>query len=251
MATRDPWQVELARFRPAWPSLVAQRDLLRRADWKFLMPRASAVELLPALVNDYAVLAAGSGFIASYRTLYYDTPALDFFHAQRRGRRVRHKVRVRHYPDRLLSFLEIKQRRSELQSSKIRIQRRYDDDDLTAADQAIVDIHTGIGRPVEPQAWTRFRRVTLLGLHTDERVTIDTGLVVQMGTHRRSFAALAIVEVKQWPIHHHTIALSAIRAGGWRPGWMSKYCTAIAGTHPDARLNGLLPGLRALKRGVA
>lgn len=247
--TSQEWRDLLARFPAAPPDLIVRRELRRRTDSKFVLTPASAAELLLAITGDYTVLGAGDELVAAYRTLYFDTPELEFFHEQRRGRRVRHKVRVRHYPDRRLTLLEVKARRSEIETTKFWRKRAYGDNALDSADQAFVDLHTGIHRTVFPQVWTDFRRVTLLGIRANERVTIDLDL--RMGPHGRSFPAVAIVEVKQWPYCRGTPVMSAMRAAGWRPGWASKYCSAIALTHPELHPNALLPGLRDLERGAA
>jgi VTC domain-containing protein len=241
----------LAPFPRASTALAAQRELRRRTDSKFILTRQGAVDLFPKLSSDYAILPAGSSLVASYRTLYFDTADLDFFHAARRGRRVRHKVRIRHYPDRRVTFLEVKKRRSGILTTKTWRERDYADNELDEEDQAFVAAETGVGRRVLPQAWTGFRRVMLLGLRTNERVTIDLGLRVEMGRFEKSFGDVAIVEVKQWPYSRATPVMAALRAGGWRAGWLSKYCAAIAVTHPNVRLNELKPGLRSLDRGAA
>lgn len=249
--TGADWQDLLARFPRATPELLVDRELRRRTDSKFLLSPAAASDLLQRMTGDYALLTAGGELLASYRTLYFDTPALDLFHAHRRGRRVRHKIRVRHYPDRRVTLLEIKTRRSELETSKVWRARDYGDCEFSQDDQAFVGAHTGIEHPVEPQVWTEFRRVTLLGLATPERVTLDLDLRVAMGHRARSLAGVAIVEVKQWPFRRHSPVMSALQAAGWRSGWASKYCAAIAFTRPDVPQHELQPGLRALTRGAA
>jgi hypothetical protein len=245
------WREALALLAPAPPDLIAGRQLRRRTDSKFLMPPSAARALLPLIARDYALITNGHRGIATYRTLYFDTPALDLFHAQRRGRRVRHKVRIRHYPDRLVSFLEVKTRRTDLETRKALRPRDYGDDVLSAADRAFAQGETEIGQPLQPQAWTTFQRLTLLGLRVHERVTIDLNLEVSGSDRCRGFPGVAVVEVKQWPYSRGTPVMAALRAGGWREGWLSKYCAAIAFTRPDARRNRLLPGLRVLERSVA
>jgi len=245
------WEELLARFPAATPDLAVRRELSRRADSKFVASPAAAAAVLPALADDYSVLAAGDGPIASYRTLYFDTPDLDFFNAHRRGRRPRHKVRIRHYPDRRVSLLEVKTRRSDRETDKVWREHPYGDSAMSAADEAFVEARVALRRGLVPQVWTVFRRVTLLGIRTNERVTIDFNLEVSMGVRRKSLAAVAIVEVKQWPYRRNTPVMSALRASGWRPAWASKYCAAIAFTRPEVRLNALLPGLRGLERELA
>jgi hypothetical protein len=245
------WGGLLARFAPASPELVVRRELRRRTDSKFVLSPSAALELLGALTSEYAVLGTGNGPLASYRTLYFDTPELDFFHAHRRGYRVRHKVRVRHYPDRRLTSLEVKTRLSELETTKTWRAREFGDGTLSREDQAFIGIQSGITQEVLPQVWTGFRRLTLLGIATNERLTVDLDLRVEGEGRERSFAAIAIVEVKQWPHDRATPVMAALRAAGRRPGWVSKYCTAIAFTRPEVRCNKLLPGLRALEWAAA
>jgi len=245
------WHDLLVRFPVATPELAAARELRRRTDSKFVMPPASAAALLSSLTGEYALLGTGNGPLASYRTLYFDTPELDCFHAQRRGCRVRHKVRVRHYVDRRVTSLEVKTRVSELETVKVWRERAYDESELSADDQAFVSGRTGILRPMVPQVWTGFRRVTLLGIEATERVTVDLDLGVERGGRRRSLAGIAVVEVKQWPLDRGTAVMSALRAAGARSGWMSKYCAAVAFTRPQVRCHPLLPALRALERAAA
>lgn len=245
------WTSLLSRFPPAPPDLLARRELRRRADAKYVMPTSVATDMVTALTNDYAVLSAGSELVAMYRTLYLDTPELAFFHAHRRGRRVRYKVRIRHYLDRRISVLEVKARRNDLLTTKTWRPREYCNNDVTADDQAFVRAHTGVSGDVLPQVWTRFRRLTFLGLRVSERVTVDLDLGVEMRGSRKTLPSVAIVEIKQWPICRSTPVMAALRALGQRPCWASKYCAAIAWTRPNERLNALLPGLAALERRIA
>lgn len=222
----------------------------RRTESKFVMPVSAAAALLRALASDYAVLRAGSALVAAYRTLYFDTADLEFFHAHRCGRRVRHKVRIRHYPDRAVSFLEVKTRLSEDQATKARRPRPYDDSELGPDDVDFVRAHVAGERALYPQAWMDFRRLTLLGLQTEERVTIDLDLRVTTAWRTETLPDLAVVEIKQPRLDHGSVAMEALRRAGWREGWASKYCVAIALTRPDVRARRLLPELRALQ-GVA
>jgi len=251
MPTRGDWEQRLAPFAPAPSELIALRELSLRTDTKFVLPAAAAAAIVPRLAQDYALLGAGEVSIATYRTLYFDTVGLDLYHAQRRGFRVRHKARIRHYPDRGVSSLEIKTRRSELETVKTWRWRKDEHDDLDDDDQAFVRLHTGLQDDVHPQVWTAFRRVTLLGLQTEERVTVDLEFAVGAGPGTRTFRDLAILEVKQRPFRRDTPVMSALRAARRRSGWMGKYFVAIALTRPEVPVGALRPGIRALERLVA
>jgi hypothetical protein len=221
--------------------------LLRRVESKFAMPATAVASLLPALAGDYVVLLAGTALVASYRSVYFDTPGLAFYHAQRCGRRVRQKVRVRHYPDRRVSYLEVKMRSRDDVTTKARRPRAYDDDALSADDLAFVRQHVCVQAELLPSLRTDYSRITLLSRHTEERLTIDLNLQATRGRRRARLDDLAIVEVKQARYDRRTPAMAALRAAGWRTGWASKYCLGLARTSPDVRTGRLREGLRALE----
>ena len=243
----DPWDDALRRFGSASPALLERREMQRRTESKFVMPVSAAAALLPALLREYALLPAGPALVATYRTLYFDTADLEFFHAHRCGRRIRHKVRVRHYPERSVSFLEVKTRLSEGQTTKARRPRAYGDSVLGTEDSKFVRANGAGCVDLFPQVWTDFRRVTLLGTYLEERVTIDRDLRFMTASRVESLAGLAVVEVKQARLDRGSVAMEALRRGGWRAGWASKYCAGIALTRPEVRATRLLPDLRLLQ----
>lgn len=241
------WDPLLTRFTPAPAWLLERREIQRRTESKFVMPVWAAAALLPELQDGYALVTAGVWQVATYRSLYFDTADLELFHAHRRGRRVRHKVRIRHYPERRVSFLEVKTRLSDLETVKARLPRTYGDNVLRAADIAFVRAHALIQRDLLPQVSTEFSRITLLNTGTEERVTVDFDLRVRTAQGAERLPALAVVEVKQPGLDRHTAAMVALRRAGWREGWSSKYCVGIAFTRPEVRATRLLRELRVLK----
>lgn len=243
----DTWEERLCELGVAPPALVVRRDMQRRTESKFVMPERAARALVPALRREYVVLPAGAALVAAYRSLYFDTTDLALFHAHRRGRRIRSKVRIRHYPDRRVSFLEVKMRRGDGLTSKLRRPRAYGDDELSPDDRAFAQAHCATTDPLLPQARIDYRRVTLVGLAAEERVTIDFDLRVTRGAHSGRWQDLAVVEVKQSRIDRGTPSMVALRTSGWRAGSASKYCAGIVLTSPDVRANRLLGGLRTLR----
>lgn len=241
------WQPLLTGFVRADAALVAAREIQQRAESKFVVSEATAAAFVAALPGQFAVLPAGDALVASYRSLYFDTDDLSFFHAHRRGRRVRHKVRIRHYPDRTLSVIEVKTRRSEHHTVKVRRPRAYGDSRVTAEDLAFVREHCGPVGDLVPQAWIAYRRVTLLGLESPERVTLDMQLDVWRLTGQGQLHRAVVIEVKQPRLDRHSVAMRWLRSAGCRPGWMSKYCVAIALTSPGVRADGLGHRMRQLK----
>ncbi len=240
----------LAGFPPASSELIEQRQLLRRIDSKYVVDAGRAAELVAMLAGTYAVLPVAGGGIATYRNLYFDTEDLRCFHDHRRGRRIRHKVRIRHYPDRELSYLEIKTKRNELVTDKQRRSIPFGSEDLGDSERVFIRAHTGaLADSLQPGARIDYRRVCLIGLASEERLTIDLDLAITDATGtRHSLANLAIIEVKRPPVGAARtparLALFALRA---RERSLSKYCAAIALTHPAVRQNRLRPNLRVVE----
>lgn len=250
----------LASYDRATPALLAERALLRRIDLKYVLDRGRLDALLSALARHYAVLPVGAGSVAVYRNVYFDTPDLRCFHDHRRGRRIRHKVRIRHYPDRALSFLEIKTKRGESLTDKHRRPIAYGRERLDAGDLAFV--RAGIGELADalvPAVRIDYRRVALFNPRSEERLTIDFALEAapaaragepgeREASERVDLGPLAIVEIKRAPGGvPRTEAMRALAELGLRERSMSKYCAAMALIEPTVRHNRLRPALRVLQ----
>ena len=243
----EHWHTSFTDFSRASATLLAERDMQQRAESKFVVAEATAAAIVLELRKHFAVLPAGAALVADYRSLYFDTEDLALFHAHRCGRRIRHKVRVRHYPNRALSVLEVKSRQAAHYTVKSRRSRDYGSNGFDAGDLAFVREQCGPTGVLVPQAWVAYRRVTLLGLHSPERVTLDMHLDMWRATGHGQFRSAVVIEVKQPRLDHHSVAMQLLRAAGCHPGWMSKYCTAIAVTSPDVRTNYLMHRMRRLR----
>lgn len=231
------------------PEELATRALLRRIDTKFLCATSKLSDLIPALGGEYGLLRAGGHSVARYSTLYFDTADRRFYHQHRRGRRDRFKVRIRHYLDRALSMLEIKRKSNHGVTSKSRRPHEFADHELSLDDRAFLARRMPCKTDnVEPQIWTDFRRITLVGLATEERLTIDFGLEFVAGRMRHPLPGLAIVEVKQPHFQPRSTAMLALRGLGTRRSRMSKYCIGQATLSPELRQNRFRRTLRKVRR---
>jgi hypothetical protein len=239
----------LVPFVRAPVELLRGRELLRRTDTKFLLSEERLEALLARLRESYGVLATGPNTVGTYATEYLDTEELRCFEDHRRGRRLRQKVRVRSYPDRGLSFVEVKSRRSDVWTVKHRRERPLGGGPLCRDERAFVSEHCSFpAEGLEPVVRVHYRRALLLSRETRERVTIDADLSVIRGTQVEKLAGIAIVEVKQPSFRASTPAMRALRACRLRPIALSKYCAAVVLTHEGIRCNRLLPALRQLER---
>lgn len=235
----------VASFRRADPAMLAGRELLRRTDTKFALPTPLVPQLLRTLQPDYRVLEAAGNRLARYETLYYDTPDSRCFNDHRRGRSPRHKIRVRHYLDRRLTFLEIKCGGKWRKTHKFRKQRTFRDSELSATDLDFIRTHTGLDvSRLEPQLWTNFSRLTLLAEHEAERVTMDTALAFVGAAGETQVGSCALVEVKQPRLTQQSTVMRALRRLRIRPLSVSKFCVGVVLTDADTRPGRFIPVLK-------
>ncbi len=236
-------------FAPVDASLLERRSLLRRADTKFLLRAEALAVALRALSRHHRVLLAGGERIARYETLYFDVPDLRGYDDHVRGRAPRYKVRARHYPDRGVSYLEVKCKTNRERTEKARRPHPFAEAALSEEETAWALRITGWPGPtLLPQAWTRFRRITLVGLDSDERVTVDLDLRLDRPPLTRRLHGLAIVEVKQARLDPRSPAMLALRRSGARVRSVSKYAVALGLLAAGVRRNRLLPTLREIER---
>jgi len=246
----DPVQswVDALNFTEASSSLLSARALQRRVDTKFVFPVGKLRNLLGELLQDFTLLRAGGEAVARYRNLYFDGADYDFLHAHHRGCRPRYKVRVRHYIDRELSYLEVKRKTNADLTVKERIPITYGREALVEEDKLFISRHCSLpGSELKPSFRADFGRLTLLGKEAVERATFDVGLSLS-GDGHEAFPGLIVAEVKQDRFQPRSPMMLALRRLGIRPQSMSKYCTAAQLQMPDLLLNRFLPTLRVLRR---
>jgi hypothetical protein len=150
----------------------------------------------------------------------------------------------------MVSFLEVKTKRNELLTDKLRLNVTYRCEASGEREQAFLHKHIGpLAEILVPVVYVNYRRASLVGIRTNERITIDFDLeVVTLDGERRSLWPISVIEVKQSPFSLATPVMRALAAARIRPRSISKYVVAIATTRPGERKNRLLPTLRGLER---
>lgn len=237
-------EAAVSAFAVAPADLVAKRQLGRRRDSKFVLSVAEIAALLEPLSGGYQREPG----VFRYRARYFDTPDLRCFDDYRRGRRPRHKVRLRHDLERRQSFFEIKTKRSKLVSETVREQRPFETSELSPADLDLVA--ATCRRPLdglEPQLSVGFRRVALVGVDTEERVTIDSVIELERGEVRSSLGPVAVVQIEQRPYRYRTPVRDALRAAGFRRVSAGKYCLASVLLRPELTVKRMAPALRLIE----
>jgi hypothetical protein len=241
-------QEVLGRFSDVSKALLASRALLQRVDRKYTIAAHHVEPILARLGDAYGVLRAGNSVAARYRTIYFDTPELDLYHAHRRGRAERYKVRIRHHLDREMSFVEVKHRNALGRSIKSVLPKPCGVSTLDEEAQAFIERHCPIPvRRLAPRVWITYRRITLVGYELDERITIDCNLEYGDGCKSERWPAAAIAEVKQARRANDTPSIRALRGIRVRERSISKYCVATTRLS-GAPGNSFKPALRALEQ---
>lgn len=209
-------------------SLVQQRALTTRRDWKFLLPQDALGDLLQAWRSTHSVVPAGTRVWARYRTQYVDTEGFASYrdHAQRKVHR--YKYRFRDYLDRHLSFFEVKERRPTGHTAKQRTEVPFASVDLDLARRVARERWIDVDRVTLD---VRFLRLMLVHRERPERVTVDVGLQL-IGAREVALSGVAVVEVKSGRTARFTQSLAPIRGRRHRATPFSKYCLGLALCEP-------------------
>ncbi|KPF43308.1 vacuolar transporter [beta proteobacterium AAP121] len=256
--TTDEWLT--GGFAPIGLQALNQKAaMLERLDNKYVVQASALHAALPELMTLFDVLEIDGKRSFTYDTCYFDDPQRRSYHDHHQGRRQRLKVRVRHYVDAALCFVEVKLK--DKRGSTVKKRMPYDPGKygrLDASALAHVDAacRAVYGRPfnlpLEPVLHMRYRRVTLVAREGGERMTIDTGITFfgsgQEGTdagQRRTGDSVFIVETKS--AHGHGLADAVLRRYHQHPtNACSKYCVGMSLTGEVQRFNRFLPALRKL-----
>lgn len=223
-------------------SLDVVMDMARlqtRTDRKYIV----GPEVVAALAEDascrMAVLEIDDLRSFEYESVYFDTPALDAYHAAAHGRRRRFKVRTRTYLDSRISVLEVKVRGGRGETVKHRLP--YDTADrlrLTADGMAFVAEHIDAAAvPVlAPVLTTSYRRTTFVDMAAGMRLTCDAD-VVCTSVHGPSVAVSGHLLLETKSLGPTTAADRFLWRTGHRPTTVSKYCLGMAALDPGLPAN--------------
>ncbi|HEY3337712.1 MAG TPA: polyphosphate polymerase domain-containing protein [Propionicimonas sp.] len=222
--------------------LLADASLQTRVDRKYVLADDELAGLLLSQPAGIRVLEIDRRRRFAYRSTYFDTPAMDAFHASGRGRRRRFKVRTRVYRHSGDTWLEVKTRGPRGTTVKDRLPYDLADAgrltaggrDFVAATLAAYNIADVDASALVPSLHTSYERVTLLLTGTGvSRATIDSGLSWRRpgSTLTVSVPDTLIVETKGGS-SPSTFDRALWRAGT-RPSRVSKYGAGLATLDDD------------------
>lgn len=224
--------------------------LMDRIDTKYLIPANRVPDLLDMMRGRYRVLEINDKRISSYSTIYLDTPDYVFFNQHVTGRPGRVKVRFRRYDSTGITFLEIKKKTKKNRTVKWRVENSLTGD--TYNESAIEFINTHVpfnSEALKPVITNNFKRITLAGFDTPERITIDLDLSFTSPDGRSiELPLISIVELKSEGIAARSPFARLIKQISAYPTGFSKYCIGCAMLHDLPMKNILKPKLLLLNR---
>lgn len=188
-----------------------------------------------------------------YKTQYFDTPNYSTYFDHHNKRRKRLKVRVRHYVDAALFFLEIKLKIERGITKKLRIPYAEDNFKLITSDgkqfldNAIEKVHQHESDiQFVPSIKVNYERMTLVAKEGEERMTIDSNIHFKDDEDEYWIDKdLFIVETKS--AKGNGVSDKILRRGHHHPSrFCSKYCIGLIGLNKVQKKNNFLPVLRKL-----
>lgn len=223
--------------------------LMNRVETKYVVREQDLLNALVPLTARYRVLEIDGIRLHRYLSLYFDTPSFFLYHRHRAGGKHRYKVRAREYTDTRLAFLEIKHKISELRTEKNRVQTPQFLTDLAPEFGEFVQDHFPLPvEELEPKLLNAYRRITLVGKYSPERVTLDLGPRFYADGGNVGLPGIAIAEVKYENNGRGSDFIRRMREMGIRPMGFSKYCVGVSMLYPQVKNNYFRPTMRAVRK---
>ena len=217
-----------SKFSPADVKLLANRQLQKRLDQKYILPMCKMGTLLEVLIDDFKIVPTANHGIATYETQYFDTKGYLFYTSHLRGKRPRYKVRLRRYPDRNLCMLECKRKNAADLTVKTRVEVPYDTTSLKSHHAFFTELPCNT-QSFETSLFNTFQRITLLHKTLEERLTIDFNIGFTIDDKQIHLDTCVIVERKRSPVSTGSPVPHLLRFAQAYPLSISKYC--IGGYH--------------------
>ena len=240
----------LKHFECSTPELLLQRNLLQRYDSKFILSEKELwTQIVPQISDSYSVVVDNHVFWQRYESLYFDTVNFQCAQDHHRGRRPRYKIRFRHYLDRKRSFIEIKSKNNTNITHKHRIEVPFHSNQITSDIATQIETTTPFKvSNLVPSLQSSYRRLTLVGTQSNERVTIDFQLQLSYQDNQEHFTPCTFVEVKQDKFNPKTPIIRQLQRSKASKLSISKYCTGIALFIPKLRFQLYLPKIKLIQR---
>jgi hypothetical protein len=238
-------------FEPITLEEMETVRLMDRTETKFILPLNSIPGFLNRIPDNYRLLEINQDRIFGYHNVYLDTQDYYFYNQHLTGRLSRNKVRFRKYENSGISYLEVKKRTNRNRVIKYRFES-----ELTTrqncSDEALAFINEHVPQKnliLKPVLINQFRRITLAGTGSGERITFDFDMSYSdPGGSPVRFPYLAIIEIKRKEPGTRSLLGELLKANYLHPVGFSKYCIGNAVINNPLRQNLLKSRFLMLKK---
>jgi hypothetical protein len=239
---------------------VRSAELLSRLDSKFIVRESWLPELISSVLaeGDYRILEINGQRQSYYDNCFFDTSDRLSFQNHTRGRKNRHKARIRRYRSNGLSFLEVKHKTVHGRTEKTRLPRISEaawDQPLSSEERLWLDNTCPEGEAYQPVMWSEFQRFTFVSPGRSERFTVDTSLRFKSAAGKEAIIpGCAIIEIKQERIDRRSALFNALdHFRGHHPPLgrstsISKYVIGSALTQPHLPIRTYRPVMKQIER---
>lgn len=224
--------------------------LMKRTDTKYLASKEAALAVLSEVAANYQLLEIGGNRMFQYRTVYFDTQDRNMLYEHLRGKLNRVKVRAREYVGTPSRFFEIKLKTNKGKTVKSRIPKISDRRTIEGEEaEFLTSVCSLHAENLLPVIEINFKRVTLVSLEYNERITFDFQLTFEGKKEPTVVNDLVIVEMKR-DAHSaaRTPIMKALKGQRIYPSSMSKYCLGMILMDETTRYNRYKPKLLNLNK---
>lgn len=241
----------LNTLKPIGLDATSSVQFMNRIDTKYVFSIRKLEDLIKNLNGRYQVLEICNLRTLPYRTIYLDTPEFLFYYQHVRGKLERYKIRFRIYESSGTTFLEIKKKINKFRTIKIRIENKFVSGSFDDNAVRFIKDHSHIDSiQVKPVIVNNFTRATLIGLESNERITLDYNISFS-GTDNEAHVELpylAVVELKKEGYSSCSPFNILLKQLGIYPTGFSKYCVGLSLLNTSLQKNNIKPGLLLLNK---
>ena len=243
--SRQPF---LGQFSPISLEELGKSAFMDRKETKYIIPGNQFNNVLNGLESDYQILEIQGRRVNHYRTLYFDTIDLYFFHQHQIGSGKRWKIRKRTYLDTQISYLEVKYKDNRKRTQKNRIRTCDWHLQIPAAERKFLSTNSPFNPgALHPSLETHYSRITMVHKNKLEKITLDSHLFFSSKESSCNLSRLVIAEVKQETLNPGSPFMAQLKKIGIRPGSFSKYCIGTALLNPTIKHNRFKPVLNKIR----
>ena len=241
----------LSSLEPISLDAIESVRLMNRIETKYLFSITKLEDLINVLVGKYRILEIEKLRANPYLTTYMDTPDYFFYNQHVRGELERHKIRYRKYESTGTSYLEIKKKTNKRRTIKRRIINNLIPGSFDGPAVNFIRQYLPVTSfLIKPVLISRFTRVTVIGLETKERITVDYNISFSEfeGGGQVGIPFLVIAELKNSVDSRRSPFNNLIKNLNIYPTGFSKYCIGNAILNDLLKKNMMKPKLLLLNK---